>query len=301
MLWQTRASLPYGVAGFAHGSIDSHPVIAGGTRWENDSKITLTDRRRYDASTDTWNEEPPLSRPFAFGPFGVHGGRLVLLGGDDGERTRADGLGGVTDRALPDSVAYAGSAILSGKIYVLGGTADLRNLARSTDHFFCIDLTTGKAESLPAFPDGPVIHAALVALGDNLFAFTGGHWDASAQKLVNTAAAWCYSPIRRAWVPLANYPRATRGLGAQIVDARYVLLAGGDANPGVTGDCFLYDTKENRYSALPPLPVSAMLIGLINDGEFLYAAGGEDRARHRSVAFYRASIRQILATAGIRP
>ena len=297
-LWQALASLPHGLAGFAHGVIASHPVVAGGTRWENDTKLTLTDLLRYDPAANTWTREPALPRPFAFGPFGVYGGQLVLLGGDDGELTRSDGLAGANGRALPDPVAYAGSSLHDGKLYVLGGTADLRVLARTTDRFFRIDLATGESESLPLFPGGLAIHVALVAIGDNLLAFTGGRWDASAQRLANTDEAWRYSPAHRTWTSLAPYPFPVRGLAACALDGRYVLLAGGYKDDGLTNECFLYDATENRYSPLPPLATAAMLVGLIKAGDFIYAAGGEDRAKHRSDAVYRSPISRLLSAAG---
>lgn len=296
-LWEELAPLPRGLAGFAHGRSETGVIVAGGTYWDGDVKVTSRDSFCYDAASATWKPVPALSRPFAFGVFGVSSGELLLLGGDDGERTHDTGLTADSRFALPTPLAYAGSAINQGQLYVLGGTSDLRTLAQTTGHFYRLNLATGKIESLPPYPDGPVIHAALVAVGDDLLAFTGGRWNPSTKTLTNTAAVWRYSVVQRTWTALADYPQATRGLAARELGPRYVLLAGGSTDSGVTADCFLYDVDENRYVALPSLPTPAMLIGLINDGKFIYALGGEDRARHRSAAVYRTSIVQLIEAA----
>jgi N-acetylneuraminic acid mutarotase len=297
-VWEAVAPLPHGLAGFAHGVVAARPVVAGGTRWINEVKHTLADTLCYDPAMNRWTAGRALSRRFAFGAFGVHDGQLVLFGGDDGEQTRADGLAGATDRTLPEPVAYAGSSVADGKLYVLGGTPDVRTLARTTDHFVCVDLITGDSAALPPFPGGAVIHVALVAIGADLLAFTGGRWEASEQRLTNTDAAWRYSSAARHWTPIAPFPSPIRGLAACALDERHILLAGGYQAAGPTDACFLYDVVENRYRPLPPLPVAAMLVGLVKAGDFVYAIGGEDRAKHRSEAVYRSPVAALLTAAG---
>lgn len=301
-IWKSTAPLPAGLAGFAHTAIGPTLVIAGGTRWENDVKHTLSAVVVYDPATNTWSEGSPLPRPFAFGPFGTFEGRLFAAGGDDGERTRSDIVGLASPLVLPAPAAYAGGALWQGRLHVLGGTPDLRDLSQTHARFHALNFSSGQQEQLPDFPGGPAIHIALTSLDDGLLAFTGGRWDADSRRLVNMDEAWRYDPGKRTWTRLPPYPFPARGVAACALDDRHVLLAGGYRSFGdrmdVTAECFLYDAVRDRYLPLPPLPVEAMTIGLLRDNDTIYMIGGEDRPRTRSAAVYRASISDLLKSAG---
>jgi len=311
--WQEIAPLPAGTAGFARGVAEGGPIVAGGNRWEGDSKITLDEVWGYQADANQWKPHMHLPRPFSFGAHGSHQGALHLLGGDDGSMTRADLMVmSPSERAadsihgLPQPVAYAGSTVSAGILYVLGGTEDVRAPLAMHAQFFGLNLVTREGLRLPSYPGGPVIHAALAAVGERIFAFTGGRLEGSPPLLVNSDQAWRFDPRDRSWTALNPYPFPVRGLAACPVDDRYILLAGGYRNSPFSGSqgaftdqCYLYDVQDDRYHPLPPLPHAAMLVGLVRHGDFLYALGGEDRPRHRVSQGYRASVFSLMIAAGV--
>jgi hypothetical protein len=309
-LWEPAAALPVGVAGFAHGVCDGRIVVAGGTAWDRGEKRCLDRVWRFDPARNTWTESAPLPRPYCFGGFARIGARLILAGGDDGQRTHTDVLAvdtrPTTISTIAEPLAYAGSAGHDRWLYLLGGTHDLHDLARTSASFRAIDLATGRTEALPDYPGGPVIHAALVFLGEDLFVFPGGLVDPATRKVADSRAAWRYRFGERRWAPIAAYPFPVRGLAACALDPGRALLAGGhrsrtNGEEGPTAECFLYDSTADAYRAVEPLPSAAMLMGLERVRGRLYAFGGEDRAKHRSTAVYRAPVERLLATEAASP
>jgi len=311
-IWEPLASLPSGRAGFASSSSETHLVIAGGTRWENDVKLTLLDCLQYDLTSHSWSVAPPLPRAFAYGVDIASSGAWLLLGGDDGESTRADGMWVPSEgtpnphRTLSQPVALAGSTTLAGRLYVVGGTDDFRKLERATAQFFSLDAKSGLIRELPNVPGGPRILPAVAAFDGQVVAITGARIGVGTAEVENLTDAWCYSTVNEKWSAIAAYPFPVRGLTACTLNSRYVLLAGGfrtslvsSVPSAFTDNCFLYDAKDNRYLPLPPLPYSAMLGGLVRQGEFLYIVGGEDRQRHRSALVYRTTVAKLFAAAGI--
>jgi N-acetylneuraminic acid mutarotase len=303
--WQPQPVLPMGVAGMAATSFNNTIVVAGGTQWEGDNKLTLA--KRWQLTNSGWQRQPALPHAFAYGAYGVWEGQLVLAGGIDDSDVRADVL--LCDIAgrlrllakLPAPRAYCGGTVLGGNLYVLGGTSDIHDLTKLRDTFWCIDLAMGEIVHLPDFPGGRVMHAALAATLSYIFVFPGGKYDDDKRQTQNAQVVWRYSPLLKQWETIAPYPFPVRGLAVCALDERHVLTVGGyktapEANepPAFTTDCFIYDAVENRYRHLPPFPYAAMQMGLLRHGDLIYAIGGEDRARHRANAVYHARIADLI-------
>jgi N-acetylneuraminic acid mutarotase len=308
--WQPRVALPAGNAGFAHAEVDGQLVIVGGTHWEGDVKQTLDSLLVLDAKGNRWLQISRLQRPFAYGVFAALGDSLYVLGGDDGTRTHANSFIVARDGtsrsfiALPHPLAYAGCVCHGSRLFILGGTKDIRDLDQLTGDFLSVDLTTGRRTRFSDFPGGRVMHAALAIIGDSLFVFPGGTFNVQQRQVQNTQATWRYSLTSGKWEPKATYPFPVRGLAACALDSFHVLVAGGyktptepGATPSFTDECFLYDVVADRYRGLPPLPYAAMLIGLQKVGDSVYLIGGEDRDKHRVDAVYSASIAALLSVA----
>jgi len=287
------------VAGFAHGAAEGRLIVGGGTLWEGDQKRTLSTVQTYDPAEDRWREAPAWPRSFSFGVFAVWTDRLVAAGGDAGGSTRADRVdGGHPNWSLLRPVAYAGCALLNGKLYILGGTPDLASLAHAAPTFLAVDPASGTVESLPDFPGAPRIHVALAAAAGRIWAFTGGIWDSRVGQLRNSDDAWSYASESRTWRKLSPFPFPARGVAALALDERFILLAGGYRTDGnaqaMTAACLVYDTWEDRYHAAAQLPVPVMLAGLDRVGCDVYAIGGENAPRQRSACVFRAPVAALL-------
>ncbi len=302
--WESVAPLPIGLAGFAVGTIGTNVMVAGGTQWIGKSKVTLATVAVYNPRTNHWEDQPSWARPFAFGPFAAWQARLVAWGGSDGNSTRSDRADQTTNEIiLPHPVAYAGSALLDNRLYILGGTPDLSTVARATAQFQAIDLASKSIISLSKFPGGPCIHVALAAAGGHVWAFTGGRWDANQRRLINVKEAWSYNPTAHIWRALTSAPCSARGVGALALDERYILLAGGHRDmpggPRVISSCFVYDTIRDTYHIVPDLPIGVMLAGLVRLENEVYVLGGEDSPRHRSDRVFRATVSGLLRHAAL--
>ncbi len=305
--WQEIAAPPAGSAGFARGTFSEGPVFAGGNRWDSDRKLTLDEAWLYRPDENRWESLARLPRPFAFGVFGVRDGALILLGGDDGAITRQDGLALRRDGqahsfpAATAAFAYAGGAIMDGRLHILGGAEDATAPLKMHGDFRSIDPDTGHVALLPVYAGGPVIHPAVVALAGRLYAFTGGQAVGEPPRLVNVASAFRYDPETRSWTAMPSYPFAVRGLSACVLDERLVLLAGGyrdapaaGAAATVTDEACVFDTATQSYRPIGPLPYAGMLVGLVAHDGWVYLFGGETGPRQRATRAYRARIASLL-------
>jgi hypothetical protein len=238
----------------------------------------------------------------------MHGERMVVLGGDEGTATHADGFAFSADtparRLAPAGLphfAYAGSAILDDVLYVVGGVRDAKVPMAMEDEFRAVDLVANSTELLPFYPGGPIIHPAAIALRGSIYVFTGGQTTGTPPRIANATAAYRYDPAARVWTALPAYPLPVRGLSVCALDERHLLLAGGhrDATAGgppagVTDAAYLFDTVTQTYRPTAPLPYAAMLTGLVVHDGWVYAFGGETGARLRADRAYRARIDSLV-------
>lgn len=307
-VWSEMAAPPAGAAGFARGGGADGILLAGGNRWDDGVKITLDEVWRLRPGADRWERAGRLPRPWAFGAFAMHGESLVVLGGDDGTATHADGYSLSADAPArhfaPASLppfAYAGSAILDDVLYIVGGVRDAKVPMAMVDEFRAVDLVANSTELLPAYPGGPIIHPAAIALRGSIYVFTGGQTTGTPPRIANVTAAYRYDPAARVWTALPPYPLPVRGLSVCALDDRHLLLAGGhrdatDGGPpaGVTDSAYVFDTVTQTYRPTAPLPYAAMLTGLVVHDGWIYAFGGETGARLRAERAYRARIDSLV-------
>lgn len=307
--WREIAPPPVASAGFARGARTTGPMVAGGNRWDKDSKLTLDETWSYHPANRAWHATARLPRPFALGVHGMVGDTLYLAGGDDGTTTRDEvmtvdqnGAGSLIAR-LPHPVAYAGGAILQGRLYLLGGSADASKPLAMHDRFLRVDLTNGGVETLTPFPDGPIIHAAVVAGKESIYVFTGGQVERSTARIVNSGRAWRFHPANGQWTRLPDYPLPVRGLAGIVLEDHRILLAGGyhapksgEDPPTFTDASFVFDPVAQTYRPAPPLPYDAMFVGLVSHDKWVYAFGGESAPRERATRAYRAAYEELVRT-----
>lgn len=292
--WEKVASLPEPNGGFACGVVGGEIVIVGGTNWKDDTKHWLKAIHAYNPKTNQWRPAGTLDVPFAYGVAGQDAQALWIASGSSGGTTHRSvwkidsGLTAKRTNTLENGFVYAGGAVIGSTLYVIGGAEDQASLEKATNALLAIDLGTGAATQLAAYPEPVFITGAAAACGGRLLAFGGARWDAEAKTVVNLASAYAYSPATKRWEKLPPLPSAIRGITAVVLDDRFILLAGGYKNDdaGFTTDALLFDTKEGAYSVAKPLPYAAM-VALVKCGDWLYCLGGEDRKKHRTDAMFR--------------
>jgi N-acetylneuraminic acid mutarotase len=196
---------------------------------------------------------------------------------------------------LDAGTALTGSALIGTTLYMLGGTDDMNKLSHATRALLAVDLSTGRTTRLADYPEPAFMIGAFTACGDSLFAVGGARWDAAAGAVANLSAAHAFSLSTQRWEKLPPLPHVIRGITAVALDDRHILLAGGYKNDevGFTDDAMVFDVKTHRYTPTKPLPYKAM-VSLVQNGEWLYCLGGEDKKAHRTDAAFRIRRKELL-------
>ncbi|PAW89709.1 MAG: hypothetical protein B9S33_02580 [Pedosphaera sp. Tous-C6FEB] len=301
-IWEPLAPLPEPNGGFVCGAIGDNVVVAGGTNWKDGSKHWLDRIWVYEPARKAWREAGRLPVALAYGVAGNSAGAFWFAGGSDGREThtqlwRMDAKFAVTTVAkIEPRLVYASGAVLDGRLHAVAGAADQAKVDTLTNAAFAFDLKSGAAQRLADLPSAGIITGTAAACGGRLFVFSGAHWDAAAKTVVNTAAAFAFSPKSGRWDQLAPVPFPVRGLTAVALDERHLYLAGGYKNEAeaFTAEAFIFDTQTGKYQPSTALPYRAM-VGLVVAGEWLYCLGGEDRMKHRSDAVFRLRWKSLLS------
>ena len=296
--WEKLPALPMSLGNFACGTMGNDIVIAGGTKWEGDTKIWLDKIWRFDTRKKAWREAGQLPHALAYPSYGESAQGIYFSGGGDGNASRPES--GWLDHQLvfhrmgdvPHPLVYSASAVAEGKLYVVAGATEAGNLNTATNLFYSVDLKTGKVEERESFLGGKCILSEGVALGGRIYVFTGAFFDATNQQPVNIDSCFVYSTANEKWSRIKSFPFRVRGLAGCVLDDRHILLAGG-YKQDFTDEALVYDTKTDSYFQTAPLPYRAM-VRLVKLGSELYCIGGEDRMRHRSNLFYRIAGKALL-------
>jgi len=302
--WQPIAPLPEPNGGFAAGCVEGKIVIAGGTNWRDGIKRWLDKTWCYDPTTDHWSAGPALPHAVAYAACGSDGARLYLAGGADGKQALKEiwaldakmtlskvGL-------LPKLIAFPGGAVRDGILYVLGGTPDADDWSKASRDLIAVNLANGQTILLPEWSG--LSHGlgipAMAVLGSRLHAFTGAWLDPSDQQVKNLSEAFAYDAAKISWQATVPFPRAMRGVAAVALDDHRVYLAGGYGadEEGFLAQAWIYHQESNAYSQATALPL-AICTTLVKCGDFIYALGGEDQKKHRTVQCFKISVHSLSA------
>jgi N-acetylneuraminic acid mutarotase len=225
----------YGVGGFS----------GGFPRWQAQADVFV-----YDPAADRWRTGVPLPAPRAEGVVAAVSGKIYVIGGrvrasaqashfnDHDDTTLTEVFDITTARwsraaAAPTARNSAASAVIDGKIYVVGGRqairqadGSLRQVNVATLEVF--DPATGEWATRAPMPQAQGGLAA-AAHGGKLFAFGGEQW-VPQQKVFSES--WVYDPAADRWSALPALPTPRHGLGAATVGNRIHVMGGGLAVGG---------------------------------------------------------------------
>jgi N-acetylneuraminic acid mutarotase len=170
-----------------------------------------------------------------------------------------------------------GVVALGGEVVVIGGFRGAATLA-SVEAYDPVRDTWRELSPLPVqlhHPNVAVHQGKIYVLGF----LTGG-------SFVPDGRGFVYDPQEDAWSPVASMPQGTlRGAGVAGVVEEGIMVVGGLRNVAVA-DVSLYRPGEDRWEALPSLPVGLdHIVGGVVDGVF-YAIGG----RQRRISTHRTSV-----------
>lgn len=225
----------YGVGGFS----------GGFPRWQAQADVFV-----YDPAGDRWRTGVPLPAPRAEGVVAAVSGKIHVIGGrvrasaqashfnDHDDTTLHEMFDPATGRwsraaAAPTARNSAASAVIDGKIYVVGGRqairqadGSLRQVNVATLEVF--DPATGEWATRAPMPQAQGGLAAAAHAG-RLFVFGGEQW-VPKQKVFSES--WVYDPAADRWSALPALPTPRHGLGAATVGNRIHVMGGGLAVGG---------------------------------------------------------------------
>ncbi|MDR3082328.1 MAG: galactose oxidase, partial [Streptomyces sp.] len=253
--WQPVANLPSGVQDNI-GAVYGGKVYSGfGWTGSVDSNIL----NAYDPEAGTWSAmaSAPIGRQ-GNPAHGFIGGKLYVSGGWSNQAVSArtdvyDPATNSWDTKAPMPTAYAGSgsAVLNGKLYVVGGCPSTTACGATAATVY--DPASDSWNQIASYPE-PISWQSCGGIGGKLYCAGGS---ASSE----TKHAYVYDPAADEWSPIADMPADLWG-SAYGVGAGKLLVSGGVINgSAVTNQSFAYDPAAGSWSALPNANTSAYRLG----------------------------------------
>jgi N-acetylneuraminic acid mutarotase len=222
--------LMYGIGGFS----------GGFPNWRAESSVYV-----YDRNTNRWVDGIPLPIPRAEGVAAVVDGNIYFIGGRvrsqkeskhfndhiDTVRSEVFNPASRTWRPITDAPTArnsAASAVIGGKIFVVGGRQALKQPDGSlrqvnVANLEVFDPQTNRWEARAPMPQAQGGLTATTVNG-KLYVFGGEQWFPE-QKVF--ASNWIYDPQADRWDALPPLPTPRHGLGASAVGNRIHVFGGG--------------------------------------------------------------------------
>jgi N-acetylneuraminic acid mutarotase len=230
---------------------DNSAVTVGGKVYSfgGQSESSLTDVYVYDPAAQSWSKAASMP----YGPRhqaaeGVIDGKVYLVSGWSGMNTDTLIFDPVTETwskgaDVPAASAAAGSAVLDGKLYVVGGCTTT-SCTPNTDKVFRYEPRTDSWESVASYPM-PIGWQSCGAVGGKVVCAGG----LSAGQPVT--AAYAYDPAANAWTRLADMPANLWGSAYHTADNRLLIAGGITGSQTLTNQGYAYDPVTNSWTSLP--------------------------------------------------
>ncbi len=279
--WSERAPLLVPRSETAVAGLGDQIYVMGG--YGGDRKVSEV-VQVYDSRTDTWAYGPPLPLPTHHAMPAVVGGRLFLIGGENGGSGTPSDPSTFTDAVyeldpasgtwrsrapMPQPRSAGGVGIIGGKVYVAGGRPP-------HGHDFAV--YDPDADAWTTLPDLPTQRNHLTTgVIDGKLYVVGGRFGAGVGSEM-TATVEVYDPALNAWQAGTPLPEPRAGLAGTVVKGCLYAIGGegNDADPrGIFDLNEVYDPRADAWSRLtpPPLPIHGLNgVPVLNDD--LYIAGG---------------------------
>jgi N-acetylneuraminic acid mutarotase len=215
--------------------------------------------------------------------LGATGSGLVLACGDDGSpaatpssntrtagSTQAPGASGAAatqapmtwaSRApLPTPRSEVASAVLDGKIYVIGGFVASGQTSNVLEVY---DPVTDRWERRAPMPQARD-HAMAAALNGRVFVVGGGLGGPLRE-------GFSYEPTSDRWTAIADMPHRRTSGGAATLNGRIIVAGGVGDSPLAT---MIYNMPSNTWSEGPPLPAPREHLAVAFTSNAVYVVGG---------------------------
>lgn len=264
-------------------------VVVAGELWVMggflSSSLDVTKRVDiYDPDTDRWRSGPDLPGAETHAGVVSLGRDFVMVGGFQGNVLNRLTTAGVwrwnesdgswasgPDLPSPRAAVFAG--LVGNTLHVAGGLAVDGN-SDFAEHVVW-DLS-GSGEWRPAAPlPNPRNHGGGSVSQGRLYAVSGRHgWDEVAG---DDPALDAFDPATDSWTSRAPIPEPRSEIGSATIalpDGRVLTVAGSITGKRPSSDVLVYDPRQDRWSALTPLPIPLKGVIAVSIGSKLIVTTG---------------------------
>ncbi len=307
--WSLGPDMLQATAGGMTGIIDETLIVAGGTFWHTkQTKRFVKWTQLYDTATGTWRMGPDLPHEVAYAFNTVVDNRLYAFGGcgQDGEATTEGYI--LTRVANPEEGQpqfewSSGPSFPQPAVFTVGGALDdviyaigvaNYSLTKISNTLYALDTHNLDAgwKQLPSMPGPPTTLFAATTCGDALYVFGGYRTDRDPPYSVDNA--YKYDVTTSEWTRIRRLPFDCHAQTALACDDRYIIIFGPYLNSaeetrihgsdhGNSGAVLLYDTQQDTYQPLQPMPFAVVEVFFGLKDNVLYGAGGEHLYKIRSL------------------
>jgi N-acetylneuraminic acid mutarotase len=241
--WTTKTSMPTARSGFAVAVYQNKIYCIGGTTGDSDNSVSgftgVTEV--YDPATDDWETETPMPTPRADLSANVVNGKIYCIGGkkywgvdpfyqelNATEVYDPDRNFWTTKSPMPIPVLGAASAVLDGKIYVIGGSRhfqvgwELSTVSSNQVYDVGNDAWSTRA-SLPKTESYAAAGATSGVTAPKRIYFVGG-----SNQTNYSMVTYAYDSTSNAWGTVAAMPTPRVYLAVAVVDDILYAIGGFD-------------------------------------------------------------------------
>lgn len=230
----------------------------------------------YDPATDSWTTGPDLPAGRHHATVAQSGNSLYVIGGfSDIRGTPVNTVYRLKNGSskwenispIPNARGALGSAVIEGKIYIVGGVGPegLTNELAAYDPQ--LDLWSIKT---PA----PSKRDHLAVASGNFKLYVGGGREQALDK--NLATLEIYDPEKNTWEKGPDMPTPRGGVAGAFFRGMFI-VAGGEQPQGTFNHVEAFNPTTNAWLALPELPTARHGLAVVSVNDSLFVIGGGKR------------------------
>src|SRR5436190_2993407 len=184
--------------------------------------------------------------------------------------TAADNWPGNT----PGTILPGGFAVVSNKLYIIGGFQITTNMVAQTWQF---DPTAAAGSRWLQRLDYPVARGYVPAANIGGIIYTGGGSTTDGTTLSDTTDSFKYDPVANTWTTIASIPRATGETRAVVMNNQMWVLGGGRTLPNPSNEVDIYNPGSNTWGMGVPFTAGRRNFPADSDGSaHIWLVGGYD-------------------------
>jgi non-specific serine/threonine protein kinase len=286
--WEALAPLPTPRGGIGAVFADGRIIVAGG-----EAPAAVIDRvDQYDVVANTWSPLPKMNTP-------RHGLALAAVGTTvyafDGAARPSHEASTATSESLvlparrlapatawravgdaPIARQFTGSAVVDGRMWVVGGLADNKASAKVYAYDSAINQWT-LGPDLPL----PLHHVTAVSYKDELWVLGG--WTPADGNESGRNSDQVFALRNGQWAEMPKLLRPRVAAAAAVADGKIVLF-GGQTNGQLTPQTEVFD--GTKWNDAAPIPTPREHLAGNSDGTFVYSIGGRQLSSSKNLATF---------------